>query len=167
MSASGWMNTANTTRCGSSPAPNTGCLQSEFFKLNAVNQLHPLLLALILPSLTNHRCVCVQCWPAAERRVLVLSVQTVLQRFGPLHPVLRSTEEGVGATEELPAPEVSTYDRLAQRWRNPICLYHSGSKPSSTLCLVRCVEVLKKTWKRKLWKEQNLDLVFTLQTIRF
>lgn len=58
---------------------------------------------------------CVQCGPAAERCVLVLSVQTVLQGPGSLHQVLPGAEESLGAAQELPAAEVSTHDRIAQR----------------------------------------------------
>lgn len=59
--------------------------------------------------------LCVQCGAAAEWRFLVLSVQTVLQGPGSLHPVLPGPEESVGAAEELPAAEVSSNDRLTQR----------------------------------------------------
>lgn len=57
----------------------------------------------------------VQRGPAAERDILVLSLQTVLQGPGPLHQALPGAEESLGAAEELPAAAVSTHDCIAQR----------------------------------------------------
>lgn len=71
--------------------------------------------AVVQLHLTCCVCVCVQCGPAAERPVLVLSVQTVLQGPRPLHQVLPGAEESLGAAQELPAAEVPTHDRIAQR----------------------------------------------------
>lgn len=81
-------------------------------------------------------CLCVQCGPAAERCVLVLSVQTVLQRPGPLHAVLPGAEESLGAAEELPAADVSAHDRLAQRWRDTAVMTDGLLNPAGVLQLL-------------------------------